>query len=94
MLPLSGHPDKNSVTDADPQYSLLKILTIWALVAVPMPVMAFIVAPAITTPGTFKAGLVVWYLMITGMVWQVILSVILLNQMLDEFSWPMINARI
>ena len=34
------------------QYSLAKILTIWAVVAVPMPILAFVVAPAISETGT------------------------------------------
>ena len=78
----------------DSQYSLLKILTIWALVALPMPIMAFGVAPAISTPGTVNALLMVWYLMIAGMVWQFILSVVLLNRELESFTWPAIKTRI
>ena len=84
----SSHPSE------DNQYSLLKILTIWALVTIPMPIMAFIVAPAITTPGTVGALLTVWYLMIAGMIWQFILSVIILYRELDSFSWSAIKERI
>lgn len=76
------------------QYSLLKIVTIWALVAIPMPIMAFIIAPAIAGPDTVSGLLMVWYLMIAGMIWQFILSVILLYQELDHFTWPAIKARI
>ena len=78
----------------DQQYSLLKIMTIWALVAIPMPIMAFVITPAITMPGTVSALLMVWYLMIAGMVWQFVLSVILLYQELDSFTWPAIKTRI
>lgn len=87
------HQPSRIETDNEGQYSLLKILTIWALVAVPMPIMAFIVAPAISTPGTVSALLTVWYLMIVGMVWQFVLSVVLLYQELDNFTWVAIKKR-
>ncbi len=42
----------------DNQYSLAKILIIWALVAIPMPILAFIVAPAwAATNGQPNAGI-------------------------------------
>ena len=94
MAHLVDPPDTTSAAGDRDQYSLLKILTIWALVAIPMPILAFVVAPAISTPGTVSAGLTVWYLMIAGMVWQFILSVILLYQELDSIAWPAIKARI
>lgn len=85
-----GHGEAN----ADGQYSLLKIMIVWSLVAIPMPILAFVVAPAITTPGTVGAGLMIWYLLIGGMVWQFILSVILLYCELDSFTWSAIKERV
>jgi membrane protease YdiL (CAAX protease family) len=78
----------------DQQYSLGKILTIWALAAVPMPILAFVVAPAVTTPATANPVLIVWYLMIVGMIWQFFLSVILLHQESDLRNWARIKQRI
>jgi hypothetical protein len=63
------------------QYSLIKILTIWAVVAIPMPLMAFWIAPAATaaTAGlNMNPLLLIWLLLIGGMIWQFILSVGLL----------------
>ena len=76
------------------QYSLRKILTIWALAAIPMPILAFVVAPAIAPPGHWHHGVTVWLLLIGGMIWQFILSVWLLYRELDLFTWPAIKRRI
>ncbi len=78
----------------DRQYSLNKIALIWALAAVPMPVLAFLIAPTIPTSSTAHAVLVVWYLMIAGMIWQFILSLILLHEECGLQNWEAIKARI
>ncbi|WP_309666687.1 CPBP family intramembrane glutamic endopeptidase [Tabrizicola sp.] len=62
-----------------PQYSLAKILAIWAAVAIPMPVMAFWVAPLLSTATGLYLGIVIWGLMILGMIWQFALSCLLLR---------------
>ncbi len=80
--------------NTDTQYSLLKILSIWALVAVPMPLLAFWVAPAVAAKGTINPLLLIWYFMIAGMIWQFILSVGLLYQELETMSWAAICERI
>jgi len=84
--------DEFSATDQ--QYSLAKIAVIWALAAVPMPILAFLFAPMIPTSSTAHAVLVVWYLMIAGMIWQFILSLILLHQECGLRNWEAIKARI
>ncbi len=82
-------------TDPDgDQYSVLKIMTIWAIVALPMPVLAFVVAPLVAAPGSVNYLLTVWYLLIGGMVWQFIVSIILLYQELEQFTWSAIKSRI
>ena len=78
----------------DTQYSLTKNLTIWALVAIPMPILAFIVAPAWAETNGLGYGITVWLLMIVGMVWQFILSMIILYRELDAFTWANIKSRI
>jgi len=62
-----------------PQYSLAKILLIWVAVALPMPILAFWVAPPMATATGLHPGIAVWGLMILGMVWQFVLSVLLLR---------------
>lgn len=80
--------------DLDSQYSLLKILTIWAIVAVPMPILAFIVGPMLAPEGTWQLMVGIWLLLIGGMIWQFIVSVAILYRELDEFTWPAIKERI
>lgn len=46
-------PTKTVETGGD-QYGLLKILTIWAAVAVPMPIPAFVISPALFVVGTMQ----------------------------------------
>ena len=78
----------------DEQYSLTKILGIWALVALPMPVLAFVVAPALAPHVNISPLLLVWYLLIAGMMWQFVVSVIILYRELDEFTWVAVKKRI
>lgn len=85
-------PEEISITDQ--QYSLAKIAAIWALAAFPMPILAFLVAPMIPTSSMAYTVLVVWYLMIAGMTWQFILSLILLHQECGLRNWRAIKARI
>jgi len=84
----------DEISTVDQQYSLAKIAAIWAFVAVPMPILAFLIAPMIPTSSTAHAVLVVWYLLITGMIWQFILSLILLHQECGLRNWEAIKARI
>lgn len=80
--------------DTDAQYSLLKIMTIWAIVAVPMPILAFVIGPMLAIEGTWQPLLTVWLLLIAGMIWQFIVSVVILYNELDQFTWAAIKARI
>ncbi len=78
----------------DDQYSLRKILSIWAAVAIPMPLMAFWIAPAVAAKTTFNPLVMIWLFMIAGMIWQFILSAWLLYRELDTFTWAAICERI
>src|SRR4029453_11871390 len=50
--------------ESSAQYSLPKILGIWASVTVPMAVLAFVVAPAIMPHTSLHPGLVHWIAMV------------------------------
>ena len=78
----------------DDQYSLTKILTIWAVVAVPMPILAFVVAPALADVGSTEHLFIFWYLMIAGMIWQFIVSMVVLAQEGSLKSWATFRERI
>ena len=66
-------------TDALPQYSLTKILAIWAAAAIPMPVLAFWVAPRLSEASGLHPGIAIWGMLILGMIWQFVLSCLLLR---------------
>jgi len=76
------------------QYSLRKILTIWAVVAIPMPILIFVVAPMLASGLDTHPGLMIWYMGILAMIWQFVVSVFLLWRELDDFTWSAIKTRI
>ena len=75
------------------QYSLAKILSIWAVVALPMPILAFVVAPLLSLRINLNPGIVVWFLMIVGMMWQFVVSLWLVYQDLGTLRWSAIKER-
>jgi membrane protease YdiL (CAAX protease family) len=78
----------------DDQYSLSKILMIWAVVTVPMPILAFVVAPTLAEEGTMQHAFFFWYLMIAGMVWQFLVSMFVLAREGSLRSWGVFKERV
>jgi uncharacterized protein len=76
------------------QYSLTKILAIWASVTAPMALLAFVVAPAIMARTSLYAGLVYWMLMVVGMMWQFVVSLAVLRHELGGLHWADVKKRI
>jgi len=76
------------------QYSLLKIIGLWALVAVPMFLLAWVVAPALIPISPFHPGITFWLLIITGMIWQFVVSSVILYREVGTFSWQQIRKRL
>ena len=72
------------------QYSLTKILAIWASVTAPMAVLAFVVAPVIIPRTTLHPGLVHWMLIVAGMMWQFVVSLAILRH---ELGWPALGQH-
>ena len=80
--------------DSSAQYSLLKILGIWASVTAPMAVLAFVVAPAVMPHTSLHPGIVYWIAMVVGMMWQFVVSVAVLRHELGGLRWAAIKQRI
>jgi membrane protease YdiL (CAAX protease family) len=76
------------------QYSLTKILAVWASVTVPMGLLAWVVAPAIIPHTSLHPGLVHWMLMVVGMMWQFVVSLAVLRHELGGLHWPALKRRI
>jgi len=74
-------PDKdqsNTNTKSIEQYSLWKILLIWALATVPMGLLAWVIYPTLVPRIKMESSIFLWILMIIGLMWQVALSFIIL----------------
>lgn len=69
------------------QYSVGKILGLWAIVTLPMFFIRFGLMPFLVPIVSFHPLIVFWMLMIVGMIWQFVLSVIILKKELGSLSW-------
>ena len=77
----------------DEQYSLAKIMGIWAIVSLPMPLMAFVIAPPVAARISMNHVLVVWLFLIAGMIWQLIVSLWIIYQELGTLRWSILRER-
>lgn len=84
----------DAVTPEPEQYSLTKILAIWAAVTAPMGVLAFVVTPAVIPHTSLHPGLVYWIFMVVGMAWQFVLSLAVLRHELGGLRWAAVKERI
>ncbi|WP_379133752.1 CPBP family intramembrane glutamic endopeptidase [Paenibacillus sp. sgz500958] len=76
------------------QYSVGKILGLWAMVALPMFLFRFVLLPVLVPIVKIHPGILYWILMIVGMVWQFVLSVILLKKEMGKWSWAALKERL
>jgi membrane protease YdiL (CAAX protease family) len=83
---------KNAVPEI-PQYSLGKILLVWAAAAVPMGVLGWIVAPALSQ-GSDNPGFVRLGVLTIGLIWQFVLVLILLASEGSSLRWSDIRQRL
>jgi len=79
--------------DAGAQYSLGKILAIWALAALPMALLAWVVAPAVIRSSPLHPGVVYWLLTIAGMAWQAVVGLAILYRELGTLRWSAVRKR-
>ena len=75
------------------QYSLTKILTIWALSAMPMALLAFVVTPLLIPHVETSPLIVYWMAIIAGLIWQFILSLLVLRHDGHPLNWATIRDR-
>jgi hypothetical protein len=87
----------DTVMNDSEQYSLSKICLIWALATAPMVLMAFVVTPAVIKgfdiPASIPAFVVFWPFMIIGLVWQFVLSLIIVKKECGNVKWATIRER-
>jgi membrane protease YdiL (CAAX protease family) len=76
-----------------PQYSLRKILLVWAAAAFPMAILGWVVAPALA-PDAHKPGLERLLVLTIGLVWQFVLVMILLRREVGNLDWSTVRQRL
>src|SRR5438067_10915113 len=92
-LPPTHAPEVVSTKYVEHQYALWQILGIWALVALPMALLAWIVAPAVIPNSPLHPGITYWLLIIVGMGWECVLSLVLTYRELGTLRWSAIRQR-
>jgi uncharacterized protein len=87
-IPLTTEIGKNGK-----QYHLGQILSIWALGALPMAILTWVVAPTVIPSLPFHPGITYWCLMIVGMTWQMVVSLAIIYGELGTLRWQAIRQR-
>ncbi len=78
---------------SESQYSLAKILTIWVIAAIPMPILTFVIGPALAPVVGMKTELVRWMAIIIGLIWLFVISMFVLRRELGTLRWSVIRKR-
>lgn len=84
----------NAGEAAEPQYTLTKILLIWAAATLPMGILTWGVAPFFISRSDLEPGLIYWTTIIAGLIWQFALAVIVLLLEGQEWTWPALKRRL
>jgi membrane protease YdiL (CAAX protease family) len=82
--------------EAIPQYSRGMVLAVWAAAAVPMALLAWVVAPAVAGDGASQERFFITLLtaLTFGLLWQAVLVVILVMRERRDPSWTNIRDRL
>ncbi|MEQ1901927.1 MAG: CPBP family intramembrane glutamic endopeptidase [Devosia sp.] len=86
-----------SPSDTTPQYSLPKILAIWALAAVPMGLLGWVAFPILSANFNLDplgAGVLRISLLGVGLVWLFVLSLIIVRHEEGDLRWSTIKRRL
>jgi membrane protease YdiL (CAAX protease family) len=94
MTTTQSRPAPMSAAENTAQYSLPKILGIWASVTVPMAVLVLVVAPVIMSHTSLHPGVVYWIAVVVGMMWLFVVSLLVLRHELGGLHWDAIKKRI
>ena len=83
---------QQSSTTGIPQYSLGKILLVWAAAAAPMGILGWVIGPALGVGGSTAIGRLVGITI--GLIWQFVLVLILLRGEGSTFRWADLRERL
>ena len=79
------------------QYSLTKILGIWALAAIPMGILSWVVFPAVSPDAgsdPLGAGVTRIVLLTVGLIWLFVLSMIIVRREEGDLRWATVKRRL
>ncbi len=79
------------------QYSLAKILGIWALAAIPMGILSWIVFPALSPDfgsDPLRAGVTRIVLLTFGLIWLFVLAMLIVWQEEGDLRWATVKRRL
>ena len=76
-----------------PQYSLTRVMVVWAAAALPMGALAWVVAPwlADVIGGTGALARALILCLTVGLVWQFVLVVVLVRREQGTLQWPVVK---
>lgn len=89
---MTKNVSRNTV-GTDEQYSLAKILGIWAAVSLPMVLLTRFVAPALAPHVSIHPGILFWWSTIVGMAWQFVVSMWIVYREEGDVRWATIRRR-
>ena len=84
---------RSDTPQTEAQYSLARILSIWAIVSLPMALLAWIVTPALIPHINLHPGIIFWLMMVLGMTWQFVVSLSIVYKELGTLNWSAIRHR-
>jgi membrane protease YdiL (CAAX protease family) len=87
----------NTAAETGEQYSLAKILGIWALAAIPMGILSWVVFPALSpdfNSDPLGAGVTRIVLLTFGLIWLFVLSLIIVRQEEGDLRWATVKRRL
>ena len=94
---MENKPRTNATFEMGKQYSLAKILGIWALAVAPMGILSWIVFPAISpdfSSNPLGAGITRLMLITIGLIWMFVLSMIVVRQEEGDLRWATVKRRL
>jgi hypothetical protein len=88
-----AHLQERSMGDESGQYTLRQMLGIWALVTLPMVLLNWVVPPILIPYSPLHPGITYWLLIIAGMAWQFVVSLVIVYRELGTLRWSAIRQR-
>lgn len=83
-----------TVPQSESQYSLVKILSIWAAAAIPMGILGWVVAPALESHIDLHPGFIRLMMITLGLIWLFILSMIIVYREEGDIHWSSVRRRL